>query len=170
MNLATIEGFEFDLVGMLKTSRQGLGDAKILGSAIDLAGAYKKNYKLDKSEAVLLRCTRHAEDRSGAWMVKYLNHIPQVRMKQRRDAEAVEMMYEIESLASFPRGEPGASEFFETLYRNMSSALRSMGREDEAAVYFAKMAEAAQQHKGALDWMDLWDLGLLTANRAFQAE
>merc|ERR1740129_1083608 len=119
MNLATIEGFEFDLVGMLKTSRQGLGDAKILGSAIDLAGAYKKNYKLEKGEAVLLRCTRHAEDRSGAWMVKYLNHISQVRMKQRRNVEALEMMYEIESLAYFPMDEPGASTFYETLYRNM---------------------------------------------------
>merc|ERR1719410_883470 len=91
-------------------------------------------------------------------------------MKQRRNAEALEMMYEIESLASFPLEEPGASEFYETLYRNMSSCLRSMGREDEAAVYFMKMAEAAKIHKKELDWMDLWDLGVLMANRAFHAE
>lgn len=102
-------------------------------------------------------------------MVKYLNHISQVRMKQRRNAEAMEMMYEIESLASFPLEEPGASEFYETLYRNMSSCLRSMGREDEAAVYFMKMAEAARYHKASLDWMDLWDLGVLIANRAYQS-
>ena len=38
---------------------------------------YKKNYKLEKAEAVLLRCTRHAEERSGAWLVKYLNHMSQ---------------------------------------------------------------------------------------------
>lgn len=49
---------------------------------------YKKNYKLEKAEAVLLRCTRHAEERSGAWLVKYLNHMSQVRMKQSRDSEA----------------------------------------------------------------------------------
>jgi len=168
-NERKIESFELELVGMLQSSTRGLADGTILGNAIDLAGAYKKNYKLDKSEAVLLRCTRHAEARSGAWMVKYLNHISQVRMKQRRDAEAVEMMYEIESLANFELDEPGASEFYETLYRNMSSGLRSLGREDEAAVYFTKMAEAAKIHKKELDWMDLWDLGVLMANRAFHA-
>ncbi|CAJ1374064.1 unnamed protein product [Effrenium voratum] len=130
---------------------------------------YKKNYKLEKAEAVLLRCTRHAEERSGAWLVKYLNHISQVRMKQSRDVEAMEMMYEIESLANFPMHEPGASEFYETLFRNMSSSLRRMGREDDAAVYFIKMAEATHYHKKQLDWMDLWDLGILIANRAYQA-
>ena len=51
----------------------------------------------------------------------------------------------------------------------MSSSLRRMGREDDAAVYFVKMAEAARYHKKQLDWMDLWDLGILIANRAYQA-
>lgn len=100
-------------------------------------------------------------------MVKYLNHISQVRMKQSRDVEALEMMYEMESLASFPLHEPGASEFYETLYRNMSSGFRRMGREDEAAIYFTKMAEAATYHKKKLDWMDLWNLGTLIVNRAY---
>merc|ERR1719188_1122958 len=90
-------------------------------------------------------------------------------MKQSRDVEALEMMYEIESLAAFPLDEPGASQFYETLYRNMSATLRRMGREDEAAVYFVKMVEAARRHKEALDWMDLWDLGILLANRAYQS-
>eukprot|EP00439_Symbiodinium_sp_Y106_P047030 s1620_g6.t1 len=134
-----------------------------------LKQAYKKNYKLDKAEAVLLRCTRNAELRSGAWQVKYLNHMSQVRMKQSRDVEAMEMMYEMESLATFPMHEPGAAQFYETLYRNMSSSLRRMGREDEAALYFLKMAEACRFHKKQLDWMDLWDLGILIANRAYQA-
>jgi len=102
--------------------------------------------------------------------VKYLNHLSQVRMKQRRDLEALDMMYEIEMLASFPMHEPGASEFYETLFRNMSAGLRSLGREDEAAVYYMKMVEAARYHKPQLDWMDLWDLGLLMANRAYQSE
>lgn len=103
-------------------------------------------------------------------MVKYLNHISQVRMKQSRDAEAMEMMYEMEMLAHFPMHEPGASTFYETLYRNMSSGLRRMGREDEAAGYFMKMVEASRYHKKTLDWMDLWDLGLLIANRSYQTE
>jgi len=90
-------------------------------------------------------------------------------MKQSRDVEAMEMMYEMESLATFPMHEPGAAQFYETLYRNMSSSLRRMGREDEAALYFLKMAEACRFHKKQLDWMDLWDLGILIANRAYQA-
>lgn len=170
-NDATLQGFEHELVGMLqRAGSRGLGDSEVLGSAIDLAGGYKKNYRLDHSEAVLLRCTRGAEERSGAWMVKYLNHISQVRMKQRRDVEALEMMYEIESLAAFPIDEPGASEFYETLYRNMSASLRGLGREDEAAVYFSKAMEAARRHKPSMDWMDLWDLGVLISNRAFQSQ
>ncbi|CAK9036077.1 unnamed protein product [Durusdinium trenchii] len=164
-----LEQFERELVSILQRSSRGLADAEVLGNAIDLAGAYKKNYKLEKAEAVLIRCTRHAEERSGAWLVKYLNHMSQVRMKQSRDVEAMEMMYEMESLATFSLHEPGASEFYETLYRNMSSSLRRMGREDDAAVYFLKMAEASRYHKKQLDWMDLWDLGILIANRAYQA-
>lgn len=170
-NEATLERFEHELVGMLQRAGSlGLGDAEVLGSAIDLAGGYKKNYRLDHAEAVLLRCTRGAEEKSGPWMVKYLNHISQVRMKQRRDVEALEMMYEIESLAAFPLDEPGASEFYETLYRNMSASLRGLGREDEAAVYFSKAMDAARRHKPSMDWMDLWDLGVLIANRAFQSQ
>lgn len=169
-NEKTLERFEFELVSILRRSSQGLADADALGNAIDLAGAYKKNYKLDKSEAVLLRCTRNAEARGGAWLVKYLNHLSQVRMKQARNVEAMEMMYEMESLATFTMEEQGASEFYETLYRNMSSCLRSLHREDEAAVYFTKMVEAARYHKEQMDWMDLWDLGLLLANRAFHNE
>jgi len=169
-NEQTIEGFERELVGMLQQSRHGLGDSTVLGNAIDLAGAYKKNYKLDNAEAVLLRCTRDTEHRGGAWLVKYLNHLSQVRMKQARNVEALEMMYEMESLATFSLSEPGASSFYETLYRNMSCALRSMGREDESALYFTKMVKAARYHKDALEWMDLWELGILIANRAYQSE
>lgn len=68
-------------------------------------------------------------------MVKYLNHMSQIRGKQSRDTEALEMMFEMQSLASFSMHEPSASEFYETLYRNMSSSLRRMGREDNAALY-----------------------------------
>merc|ERR1712137_801376 len=52
----------------------------------------------------------------------------------------------------------------------MSASLRGLGRENEAAAYFLKMADAASRHKPALDWMDLWDLGVLTANRAYHSQ
>ena len=82
-----------------------------------------KNYKLDKAEAVLLRFTRHAELRSGVWIVRSFNYLSQVRMKQPRDLQALEMMYEFEPPATFPFNEHGPSEFYGTFHRYISSAL-----------------------------------------------
>ena len=91
-------------------------------------------------------------------MVKYFNYLSQVRIKQPRDVEALEMMYQIESPATFPFNEHSSSEFYETFHRYMSSALRCMGCEDEAAVYFIKLAVTARLHKAKVHWMDLWIL------------
>ena len=54
------------LVEMLPNSSRSLAESTVLGNPIDLAGAYKKNYKLDKPEAVLFRSARHPELRNGA--------------------------------------------------------------------------------------------------------
>ena len=59
-----------ELVEMLRNSSRGLAVSTVIGSPIDLAGAYKRNHKLDKAKAVLVRCARHAELKSGSWMVK----------------------------------------------------------------------------------------------------
>ena len=58
-------------------------------------------------------------------------------MNQRRDLEALEMMFQNKSPSIFPFNELGSSEFQGTFHTNMSSALRCMGREDEAAVYLS---------------------------------
>ena len=49
-------------------------------------------------------------------MVKYFNYLSQVRIKQPRDVEALEMMYQIESLATFPFNEFAPSEFYGTFH------------------------------------------------------
>ena len=91
-------------------------------------------------------------------MVKYFNYLSQVRIKQPRDVEALEMKYQIESLATFPFNEFAPSEFLWNIPLVHISALRCMGRADEAAVYFIKLAEAARLHKAEVYWMDLWIL------------
>eukprot|EP00928_Gymnodinium_smaydae_P048943 TRINITY_DN32794_c0_g1_i1.p1 TRINITY_DN32794_c0_g1~~TRINITY_DN32794_c0_g1_i1.p1 ORF type:complete len:603 (-),score=137.65 TRINITY_DN32794_c0_g1_i1:3-1718(-) len=150
----------------LGRSGAGLEDGGNLGSALDLVGVYMKNYKLDKADAVLARCGEYVSERGGVWMVKWLNHVSTVRMKQGRNLEALEMLYDLELYSPYNASE--APEFFETLYRNLAWALKSLGRIDEAVEYFERMAKASKQHKGKLDWFDCWDIGKLAATRAFR--
>eukprot|EP00930_Biecheleria_cincta_P060062 TRINITY_DN45752_c0_g1_i1.p1 TRINITY_DN45752_c0_g1~~TRINITY_DN45752_c0_g1_i1.p1 ORF type:complete len:542 (-),score=103.22 TRINITY_DN45752_c0_g1_i1:20-1615(-) len=145
----------------------GLHDSENLGNALDLVGVYMKNYQLDKANAVLARSGPFVSERGGVWMVKWLNHISTVRMKQGRHLEALEMLYELEMYSPYNSQE--APEFFETLYRNLAWALKALGRIDEAAIYFARMATMSQTTKGHLDWFDCWDIGKLAATRAYQA-
>ena len=53
----------------------GLHNGQNLGNALDLVGAYMKNYKLDKADAVLAKCGPFVSHRGGVWMVKWLNHV-----------------------------------------------------------------------------------------------
>jgi len=168
INEARVAEIEAALVGGLGSDGRGstLADGRNLGSALDLVGAYMKNYMLDKADAVLARCGPHVSDRGGVWMIKWLNHTSTVRMKQGRYSEALEMLYELEIYSPYNAEE--APEFYETLYRNLGWALKSLGRVDEAAVYFERMAQVAQTHKGQLDWFDCWDIGKLLVMLAYR--
>eukprot|EP00927_Polykrikos_kofoidii_P063869 TRINITY_DN58771_c0_g1_i1.p1 TRINITY_DN58771_c0_g1~~TRINITY_DN58771_c0_g1_i1.p1 ORF type:complete len:557 (+),score=96.08 TRINITY_DN58771_c0_g1_i1:66-1736(+) len=153
---------------LLATSLSGAGleDGENLGGALDIVGVYMKNYKLDKADAVLARCGPHVSARGGVWMVKWLNHVSTVRMKQGRYVEALEMLYDLELHSPYNAEE--APEFFETLNRNLAWALKSLGRIDDAVVYFERMARASVSHKGRLDWFDCWDVGKLAATHAYR--
>jgi len=150
----------------LSAAGGGLDNGVNLGGALDLVGVYMKNYKLDKAEAVLSRCGPYISGRGGVWMVKWLNHISTVRMKQGRHLEALEMLYDLELYSPYNAEE--APEFFETLYRNLAWALKALGRIDEALVYFERMAKSSTAHKGRLDWFDFWDIGKLAAAHAYR--
>ena len=58
----------------------GLQNGQNLGNALDLVGAYMKNYKLDKADAVLAKCGPFVSHRGGVWMVKWLNHVQGLRV------------------------------------------------------------------------------------------
>jgi len=166
MNEDRVTEIEAMLAEGLRTGGGGLENGVNLGAALDLVGVYMKNYKLDKADAVLSRCAPFISRRGGVWMVKWLNHISTVRMKQGRHLEALEMLYDLELYSPYNAEE--APEFFETLYRNLAWALKALGRIDEALVYFERMAEASTKHKGSLDWFDLWDIGKLAAAHGFR--
>ncbi|CAK0825736.1 unnamed protein product, partial [Prorocentrum cordatum] len=125
-----------------------------------------ENYKLDKADAVLSRCGPHVSRRGGVWMVKWLNHVSTVRMKQNRHLEALEMLYDLELYSPYSPEE--APEFFETLYRNLAWAHKALGQIDEAVVYFERMARSSKAHKGSMDWFDCWDIGKLAATRGYR--
>lgn len=166
INEERVAEIEATLATGLSRSGSGLEDGGNLGAALDLVGAYMKNYKLDKADAVLARCGPHVSARGGVWMVKWLNHVSTVRMKQSRHLEALEMLYDLELYSPYNAEE--APEFFETLFRNLAWALKSLGRIDDALVYFERMAKASKTHKGAYDWFDCWDIGKLAATRAYR--
>eukprot|EP00746_Dinoflagellata_sp_MGD_P009684 gnl/MRDRNA2_/MRDRNA2_119767_c0_seq1.p1 gnl/MRDRNA2_/MRDRNA2_119767_c0~~gnl/MRDRNA2_/MRDRNA2_119767_c0_seq1.p1 ORF type:complete len:560 (-),score=113.74 gnl/MRDRNA2_/MRDRNA2_119767_c0_seq1:125-1804(-) len=165
-NEALVEKFEVALAAGLTENGCGLEHGTNLGNALDLVGTYMKNYKLDKADGMLARCRPFVEDRGGVWMIKFLNHLSTVRMKQSRHYEALEMLYELETYSPYPPEE--APEFYETLYRNFGWALKAMGRVEEATPYFERMTKAAEQHKGSLDWFDRWDVGKLVAARSYR--
>mmetsp|Transcript_36149 Transcript_36149/g.64085 ORF Transcript_36149/g.64085 Transcript_36149/m.64085 type:complete len:427 (+) Transcript_36149:1-1281(+) len=144
----------------------GLANGQNLGNALDLVGAYMKNYKLDKADAVLAKCGPFVSHRGGVWMVKWLNHVSTVRMKQSRHLEALEMLYDLELYSPYNAEE--APEFFATLYRNQAWALKALGRIEEASVYFTRMASASKKFKGDLDWFDKWDIGKLSAAKSWR--
>ncbi|CAJ1423706.1 unnamed protein product [Effrenium voratum] len=166
MNEEKVAEIEAAMATDLGRSGGGLQNGQNLGNALDLVGVYMKNYKLDKADAVLARCGPFVSSRGGVWMIKWLNHVSTVRMKQSRHLEALEMLYELELYSPYNAEE--APEFFATLYRNLAWALKALGRLEEAAVYFARMASASQQAKGTLDWFDQWDIGKLAAARGFR--
>lgn len=166
MNEEKVAEIEAAMASDLGRSGGGLHNGQNLGNALDLVGVYMKNYKLDKADAVLSRCGPFVSQRGGVWMIKWLNHVSTVRMKQSRHMEALEMLYELELYSPYNADE--APEFFATLYRNQAWALKALGRIEEAAIYFSRMATASQNAKGNLDWFDKWDLGKITAAQAFK--
>lgn len=166
MNEEKVAEIETAMASALGQSGGGLQNGQNLGNALDLVGVYMKNYKLDRADAVLSRCGPFVSDRGGVWMIKWLNHVSTVRMKQSRHLEALEMLYELELYSPYDADE--APEFFATLYRNLAWALKALGRLEEAAIYFNRMATASQKAKGNLDWFDKWDIGKISAAQAFR--
>eukprot|EP00927_Polykrikos_kofoidii_P011549 TRINITY_DN14927_c0_g1_i1.p1 TRINITY_DN14927_c0_g1~~TRINITY_DN14927_c0_g1_i1.p1 ORF type:complete len:522 (-),score=107.07 TRINITY_DN14927_c0_g1_i1:416-1981(-) len=148
-----------------------LNDPAVLGSSLDIVGAYLKNYEVDKAAAVIETVLPACRSRGGLWYLKALNHLATVRMKQARPTEALSTLSEIESYALLslrPEEMDEAWEFWETVYRNFGWALSSLDRETEAIGYIQRAIGVKERVGKAASWFDLWDLGRMQACSALR--
>eukprot|EP00931_Biecheleriopsis_adriatica_P061860 TRINITY_DN37216_c0_g1_i1.p2 TRINITY_DN37216_c0_g1~~TRINITY_DN37216_c0_g1_i1.p2 ORF type:complete len:545 (+),score=159.15 TRINITY_DN37216_c0_g1_i1:93-1727(+) len=150
-----------------------LGSAEVLGSSLDIVGAYLKNYEVDRAACVLETVLPYCRRKGGLWELKALNHLATVRMKQARPEEALATLRELEALVqegTQDEAEDAFWEFWETVYRNIAWALAALKREDEAIAYSQKAVEVKQRVGREASWFDLWDLGRNKAVKALRAE
>eukprot|EP00756_Hemistasia_phaeocysticola_P048772 Hpha_TRINITY_DN23175_c0_g1::TRINITY_DN23175_c0_g1_i1::g.29495::m.29495 len=144
-----------------RAAGSSLKDPVVLGQALDLVGAYLKNYKVAKAAAIMREALPQCRARRGVWLIKGLNHASTVLMKQQRYPEAYAMLRELEGVIWYKPEE--APELWDILYRNIGMVLQSLGRSEEAMAYFLKCATV----KGVATWWDLWDVGYCLATLAF---
>lgn len=148
-----------------------LNDPEVLGSALDIVGAYLKNYEVDRAAAVVETVLPVCRERGGLWFLKALNHLSTVRMKQARPACALAALGEVEEYASArltPEERDEAWEFWETVYRNFGWVLSSLGRDSEAIKYIQRAIDVKERVGRSPSWFDLWDLGRLSAVSALK--
>lgn len=150
-----------------------LRDPEVLGSALDMVGAYLKNYEVDKAAAVIETVFPFCLERGCLWKAKALNHLATVRMKQARPSEALETLQQLEALAKeLPDVEANDEhwEFWETLYRNLGWAFSALNHDIEAMAYIKKAIEVKEKVGKPASWFDLWDLGRMKAAQALKAD
>lgn len=149
-----------------------LNDPEVLGSALDIVGAYLKNYEVDKAAAVVETVLPVVRQRGGLWLLKALNHLATVRMKQARPAEALEILKEVEAYVGLNQQEEKerdeAWEFWEKTYRNFAWCLSSLDRDEEALQYLQKVVDVKERVGETVSWFDLWDLGRMKATSALK--
>mmetsp|Transcript_55724 Transcript_55724/g.172896 ORF Transcript_55724/g.172896 Transcript_55724/m.172896 type:complete len:600 (-) Transcript_55724:9-1808(-) len=143
-----------------------LGDPEVLGSALDMAGAYLKNYAIDRAACVVETVLPVCRRRGGLWLLKALNHLATVRMKQARHSEALAALEEVDAYVKAslqPQQQEEAWEFWETVYRNFAWVLSSLKREEEAISYVQRAVDIKARVGRPASWFDLWDLGRMKA-------
>lgn len=143
-----------------------LSQNRNLGTAIDLVGAYLKNYEIDKADCLCSRIEPLCRERGGVWLFKFLNFYSTVRMKQSRYQEALDMYKEYETLIHFSPQE--AWELYDTVYRNFGWIYTSMCEFEKALEYFEKAVEVKRAHGVPPHWFDQWDLGKTHARVSLQ--
>eukprot|EP00401_Gymnodinium_catenatum_P062831 CAMPEP_0117620298 /NCGR_PEP_ID=MMETSP0784-20121206/87057_1 /TAXON_ID=39447 /ORGANISM="" /LENGTH=630 /DNA_ID=CAMNT_0005424209 /DNA_START=39 /DNA_END=1928 /DNA_ORIENTATION=- len=146
-----------------------LKDPEVLGSALDIVGAYLKNYEIDKAAAIIDTLMPVCRERGGFWRLKALNHLSTVRMKQARPQEALVTLQEIEAFAMAslqPEDMDEAWEFWDVVYRNFAWALSNVERAEESIGYIEKAIAVKERVGRPPSWSDLWDLGRFKATTA----
>eukprot|EP00927_Polykrikos_kofoidii_P065415 TRINITY_DN61171_c0_g1_i1.p1 TRINITY_DN61171_c0_g1~~TRINITY_DN61171_c0_g1_i1.p1 ORF type:complete len:927 (-),score=147.04 TRINITY_DN61171_c0_g1_i1:102-2777(-) len=134
-----------------------LAEPRNLGVALDLIGVYLKNYEIDKADHVISRIIPLCRERGGTWLVKGLDKLCAVRMKQFRSHEALVALKEIEKEVPFSPTE--GWEFHEILYRNFAWCYSSLDEAEQCLIYTRKSVEVKRACGVPASWFDIWDLG-----------
>jgi len=132
-----------------------------LGVALDLIGSYCKNYEIDKADLVLQRILPLCRDRGGAWLMKALDKLSLVRMKQNRADDALAALEELELLVPF--GPEEGWEYYDMLYRNFAWVYASLDETKKCLEYTRKAVEVKRANAIPASWYDCWDLGKVHA-------
>ncbi|CAJ1379131.1 unnamed protein product [Effrenium voratum] len=134
-----------------------LNEPRNLGVALDLIGVYLKNYEIDKCDYVLERVVPLARKRGGTWLIKALDKLCAVRMKQFRAYDALVALKEIEANVPFQPEE--GWEFHDIMYRNFAWCYSSLDEADKCLEYTRKSVEVKKTNGVQPTWFDIWDLG-----------
>lgn len=155
-NLAKLASFEADL----KDHRAQKGLAGSLEPALDLCGAYLKNYALDKCRDLLTEIKSECQARQGSLWVQFLNFQAALEMKEGSpDLAKTSLLEMIDLLNENPQLDLSRS----VVFQNLSMACKTMGDYAGAIDYL---------HASLLDpltWMHLWEMGKLMALLAFES-
>lgn len=125
-----------------------LDDPENLRASLDLAVAYIKNYELDKCEVLLGRYALPAcRVRGLPWIAKALQDYATLRMKQNRQAEAMLLLEELESmLPPHP-----------IMVQNLGLAYNSLRMHEKA---MSKFKEGIALKNGQMNYDDYWNIGI----------
>lgn len=154
-NARMLHGFESEFAAKTGTRppewrglEMALDDPENLRAALDLSVAYIKNYQLDKCEVLLGRYALPAcQARGLPWIAKGLQDYATLRMKQNRQAEAMLLLEELESmLPPHP-----------IMLHNLGLAYNSMRMHDKAMDAFER---AVVLNRGVKAYDDYWNIGI----------
>merc|ERR1712187_533500 len=123
-----------------------LDDPENLRASLDLSVAYIKNYELDKCEVLLGRYALPAcRARGMPWIVKGMQDYATLRMKQNRQAEAMLLLEDLESmLPPHP-----------IMLHNLGLAYNSLRMHEKA---MEKFKRAVALNNGKMAYDDYWNL------------
>lgn len=128
-----------------------------LGVALDLVGVYLKNYEIDKADLVITRAVPLCRQKGGTWLVKGLDKLSAVRMKQFRAYDSLVALKEIEQIVPFAPNE--GWEFHDILYRNLAWCYSALDEPERCLAYTRKSVEVKRASGVPASWFDIWDLG-----------
>lgn len=156
-NLVLQSGSQSDQRVSEKDFAETLLEPKNLGVALDLVGAYLKNYEIDKANQVISRVMPMCRKRGGTWLVKGLDKLCLVRMKQHLPQEALACLQEIEQIVPFTPDQ--GWEFYDILYRNLACAYSGLENAEKSLEYSKRCVQVKREHGQPASWFDIWDLG-----------